>query len=332
MENVYWEGRKMTVSVVMSVYNGTPYLMEQMDSLRNQTRKIDELIVLDDCSTDETVDMVEKYIKKYNLYNWILIKNEKNLGWKKNFYKGIYRAKGDIIFPCDQDDIWKVDKIEVMAGVMEDNPNIEVLGANMDVVYDNAFEESGGLKKKITNAIRIALDKRDMKRIIGKNSKVITQKQMDETFWRCVLGCVLAARRDFCEKIKKYWIEEMPHDNFLCFYSNCRNTLYNIDYRAITYRNHFGSASNPAKSTRESRIAEIVVERKIMCSIKDYVEEQCLNEEYQNILNKGIKWLDLRMLLVAHKNIFSAIKLIRYCDYYTHLRRYFSDLRYGILG
>lgn len=322
----------MTVSVVMSVYNGTQYLMEQLDSLRNQIRKCDELLVLDDCSTDETVVMVEEYIKKYNLCQWKVIKNEKNLGWKKNFYKGIYMATGDIIFPCDQDDIWEVDKIEVMANAMEDNPDIEVLGANMDIFYDNKSEKVIGYKKIFTNAIRIALDKRNMKRRKSKNTKIITQKQMDETFWGCVPGCVLAARRDFCEKIKGYWIEEIPYDKFLCFFSNCRNTLYNIDYCAIKYRNHFGSASNPAESTRESRIIEIAEERKIMCCIRDYVEEQCLSEEYQHILNKGVKWLDLRMLLVAHRNIFSAINLIKYCNYYTHLRRYFSDLRYGILG
>lgn len=94
------------VSVVMTTYNGQKYLREQMDSLREQTMPIDEVIIMDDCSTDHTPDLVSAYIKEYDLKGWNLVQNEQNQGWKKNFKSGFDLATGNYIFPCDQDDIW----------------------------------------------------------------------------------------------------------------------------------------------------------------------------------------------------------------------------------
>lgn len=102
------------VSVVMTTYNGQKYLREQMDSLREQTMPIDEVIIMDDCSTDHTPDLVSAYIKEYDLKGWNLVQNEQNQGWKKNFKSGFDLATGNYIFPCDQDDIWHLDKVEKM--------------------------------------------------------------------------------------------------------------------------------------------------------------------------------------------------------------------------
>ena len=85
----------------MTTYNGERFLPEMLESLRNQTRKIDELFIFDDGSTDSTVCLIENYIDKYGLENWKIRQNEINLGWEKNFVQGLNQAKGDVIFPCD---------------------------------------------------------------------------------------------------------------------------------------------------------------------------------------------------------------------------------------
>ena len=69
----------MKISLVMATYNGAKYLNEQLDSIKNQTLKLDEVIIVDDVSTDDTSYLVEKYISNHQL-NWMFIKNEKNLG------------------------------------------------------------------------------------------------------------------------------------------------------------------------------------------------------------------------------------------------------------
>lgn len=68
----------MKTSVVMTTYNGERFLPEMLESLRNQTRKIDELLIFDDGSTDSTVCLIENYIDKYGLENWKIRQNEIN--------------------------------------------------------------------------------------------------------------------------------------------------------------------------------------------------------------------------------------------------------------
>ena len=116
----------MKISLVMATYNGAKYLNEQLDSIKNQTLKLDEVIIVDDVSTDDTSYLVEKYISNHQL-NWIFIKNEKNLGYKGNFKKGLAHASGDVIFLCDQDDIWHLDKVERMVEALKNHPEIKAL-------------------------------------------------------------------------------------------------------------------------------------------------------------------------------------------------------------
>ena len=118
---------KVKVSVVMTTYNGEKYLCQMLDSLRMQERKIDELLFFDDKSTDGTVCLIEDYIKRYDIKEWRVVVNKKNLGWEKNFTQGINAATGDIIFPCDQDDIWHLDKVKKMTQAFEDNDDILLL-------------------------------------------------------------------------------------------------------------------------------------------------------------------------------------------------------------
>ena len=106
----------MKISVVMATYNGEKYITEQLDTIRNQTRKIDELVVCDDRSKDNTVSVVKAYIKEHNLEDaWAIHVNERNLGYANNFHRATLMATGDLIFFSDQDDLWREDKIEIMA-------------------------------------------------------------------------------------------------------------------------------------------------------------------------------------------------------------------------
>ncbi|WP_207656933.1 glycosyltransferase, partial [Clostridium sp. 2-1] len=67
---------------------------KQLLSLLNQTRKADEVIIKDDCSTDHTAEVVTEFIQKNNLENWDFSVNKSNLGYKRNFYEAIKQANG----------------------------------------------------------------------------------------------------------------------------------------------------------------------------------------------------------------------------------------------
>ena len=73
-----------------------------MESIRTQTRTPDYVVMCDDSSKDDTVKIIETYIEKYDLQDkWILIENEKNLGYIKNFYKAIDMCDAELVFWSD---------------------------------------------------------------------------------------------------------------------------------------------------------------------------------------------------------------------------------------
>ena len=105
------------ISVALATYNGSSYIEQQIESILHQTKSVDEIVICDDCSTDDTISILQSYQQKYpNLFK--IMQNEKQLGCAKNFEKAISNANGDIIFIADQDDVWNEDKVEKMMDLL----------------------------------------------------------------------------------------------------------------------------------------------------------------------------------------------------------------------
>ncbi len=133
------------ISVAIATYNGEKYIEKQLASILNQTVKVDEVVICDDRSTDNTVSICKKFIEQNGLSGWSVSVNEKNVGFCLNFYGAIKKCHGDIIFLADQDDEWLKDKVAVMCGAFEKNSEISVLSARYDVIDENSdlIENSG---------------------------------------------------------------------------------------------------------------------------------------------------------------------------------------------
>ena len=101
---------KASVSIVLCTYNGAKYLSEQLESILAQTYPLHEIIIQDDNSTDETVNIIHEYACKYSFIKFF--KNNSAHGVNGNFISAMQRATGDYIAISDQDDIWEADKIE----------------------------------------------------------------------------------------------------------------------------------------------------------------------------------------------------------------------------
>jgi len=107
----------MKISVVMTTYNGARYLEAQIESLLNQSLLPDEIIVCDDCSTDSTISILNRYQIAGRLIYYI---NDHQLGLIRNFKKAVALAnKSNYVALCDQDDIWLPDKLEKCATLLE---------------------------------------------------------------------------------------------------------------------------------------------------------------------------------------------------------------------
>lgn len=118
----------------MSVYNGTPYLTDAIDSILEQSFSDFEFLIIDDGSTDSSVDIIESYEDK----RIRLIRNEYNLGLTKSLNKGLDAARGEFVARMDADDVAAPDRLSLQVAFMEAHPEIAVAGT-----FIKAVDESG---------------------------------------------------------------------------------------------------------------------------------------------------------------------------------------------
>ncbi len=102
-------------------------------SLANQTRLPDELIVLDDVSSDDSVKIVETFAQ-CSPFDVKVLKNTDRLGAAQSFSKALGYCSGDLIFPCDQDDIWLKDKLAIFEKLFETHPECLLAFSNLQMM------------------------------------------------------------------------------------------------------------------------------------------------------------------------------------------------------
>lgn len=127
---------KELVSVAMCTYNGAKHIREQLTSIINQSREVDEIIICDDGSTDNTIPII-KSISTDTTIPILLYENEHNLGVVRNFSRAISMCKGDIVFLSDQDDCWRNNKVEKMVEAFFQHPEAELISSDAEIVDDN---------------------------------------------------------------------------------------------------------------------------------------------------------------------------------------------------
>ena len=128
----------MKVSVALISFNGSKFIKEQIDSILNQDEAVDEIIIFDDCSTDNTwnllIECQRKYPNKIYLYQ-----NEKNIGYYLNIQQAIKRCTNDIICLADQDDIWLPDKLAYIKQYFNDHADVVGICTNGFIINENSI-------------------------------------------------------------------------------------------------------------------------------------------------------------------------------------------------
>ncbi|OIM23288.1 hypothetical protein ATX61_10400, partial [Oenococcus oeni] len=128
----------MKISVVVATYNGEEFIKDQLQSIVNQSVRPDEIVITDDGSSDQTLDILHDFSK--NMSNDIkvrIISNNNEHGFVKNFLNGIFNSTGDIIFLSDQDDIWKKNKINEHLSIYKHHSDAVAIHGEIDVVDRN---------------------------------------------------------------------------------------------------------------------------------------------------------------------------------------------------
>ncbi len=121
------------VSIIMSNYN-TPeeYLRASIESVLNQTYKNFEFIIIDDCSTDNSLEIINSYKDK----RIIVIKNDENSGITKSLNRGLSIAKGEFIARMDADDICLPERFEKQVCYLQEHPDTIVCGTGVELIGD----------------------------------------------------------------------------------------------------------------------------------------------------------------------------------------------------
>jgi len=215
------------ISVALCTYNGEKYLQHQLESIKNQTLGIQELIVCDDGSKDQTISILEDFKKQVNFPIEIHV-NSSNLGSSKNFEKCIQLCSGDFIFLCDQDDWWYEEKVERQIGFFNSHPEIDAVFSNAVIV------DQKGIPKGNTSFDRVEFyPEMQAKWNLGHAFDMLLKGYV-------VTGATLAIRKKICTEVFPVpdIIPELIHDGWIGLYLARQQKIGFISDPLIQYREH----------------------------------------------------------------------------------------------
>ena len=215
----------MKTSVALCTYNGEKFLKQQIDSILEQTKQVDEIVVCDDGSKDSTLQILEDYRNRYpNLFR--IYSNENNLGSIKNFEKAIGLCTYEIIFLSDQDDIWLPEKVAEYCEYFQNHPEIEVLASN-----GFGIDEEG----KVLDVFTLW-------------DIIVEQKKMDPQFsyfeilnfvGNFATGASMAFRKEFIAECFPFpIIRDLHHDGWIALVAVSKNSLELLPGKYFKYRKH----------------------------------------------------------------------------------------------
>jgi glycosyltransferase involved in cell wall biosynthesis len=218
----------LSVSVAMTTCNGAAYIREQVESIFRQTLLPDEIIVCDDCSTDGTMELL-RVIAGSAPCPMTLIVNDHRLGSTKNFEKAIERCSGDLIALCDQDDVWRPQKLETIERCFANHPDSSLVFSNGDLIDQDGRQLATDMwsRFKFTARLREQLN--------------TPEKAHDLLLSRFfVTGATVAFRscfRNLCLPFPEH-TPTFIHDRWIAVLMSAVGRVAAIDERLISYRLH----------------------------------------------------------------------------------------------
>lgn len=208
----------MKINICLSTYNGEKYLAEQIESILQQTYQMWNLLIRDDCSTDNTRQIIEYFAEKDARIHFINQIEDKNIGAPRSFYELVKFEKADFYLFSDQDDVWKKEKLEHFL--------IEASKQNNDqpILYYSNFS--------IVDA------KLDLLREWGQDRTV--QTLVENLVGNKIAGCVTMINAKLAEEYISYDFSSRDsyHDSYLAMLALATGKLIYLDYASILYRQH----------------------------------------------------------------------------------------------
>jgi len=212
-----------SISIAMATFNGAAFLKDQLRSLATQTYLPDALWITDDGSTDTTQQIVTEFAIAAP-FSVNFVKNDKRLGYGRNFLKAACLTSGDFVAFCDQDDVWLPNKLECVArAAKEFTPGLIVHSGR---VVDENLKELG---HRFPN--------------IEKTTVIESNFKSDHTFFP---GYALVVDRRLIQQLGAIEMMEndslctstFAHDQWLCKTASSARTCVHLSDELVLYRQH----------------------------------------------------------------------------------------------
>jgi len=253
------------IDILMAVYNGEKYLKEQLDSILNQTYEKFNLIISNDCSSDNSLEILNEYQKRDDRI--VVFDQEKNLGLIKNFEFLLTKVINKYFMLSDQDDVWYNNKIEVSLNkIVEDN--VMLVHTDLEVVDDNLRTINNSFLKQL-NIYKKAIRFNDYNLIFLDN---------------CVTGCTILANSEIIEKALCLPEKPILHDWWLALIAGTIGKIGFINEPTIKYRQHESNLIGANSKKQFENFKEYKSYR-----IKLYYEQFYLYNKYIDKFDEKIK-------------------------------------------
>ena len=233
----------MKRSVCMATYNGAKYIEEQLFSILMELDAEDEIVIVDDKSSDNTVELIRRMAD-----NRIkLFENEVNQGPNATFQKAISLSKGDIIFMADQDDVWIKGRVQLMTDALL-SENAMLVSSNFDC-FDNAKKYESKLETK--------------------KSKKHCRNIMDIFMGKLnYFGCAMAFRKELIPVILPFPSYIESHDLWIAKAANLMKSNIHINNLTLHRRIHGNNTSIISRNLVRKLWARVIFGFSILVLLK----------------------------------------------------------------
>jgi glycosyltransferase involved in cell wall biosynthesis len=224
---------KLRISVAMCTRNGERFLSQQLKSVAAQTRPPDELVISDDCSTDNTAVLVQEFAASAP-FDVFFFPNNLCLGTTKNFDKAISLCQYEIIVLSDQDDIWHPQKLDRLAKTLVDCGRFGAVFSDAKLID----EDSRPLEKSLWTSYRVSL--RDQKKFErGQGLGVLLKHDS-------ITGATMAFRGSFRKLVLPIPSKQL-HDLWIATLIAAVSHIAPIRQQLVSYRQHCAQQIGPGK-------------------------------------------------------------------------------------
>ena len=274
----------MKISVAMCTYNGERFLSEQAESFLAQTRKPDQIIINDDASRDETWTFLQSFAERAGAMGIEvkLHRNSENLGYIRNFESALQRTSGDLVFLCDQDDIWLPDKVAAFCAEFERRPDLGLLHSDARLIDDDGCDIGYSLfdALEMTRRERTWIHQGDaLAALLPRN---------------LATGATMAFRRDVmlaALPIAEGWF----HDEWLALVAALISRVDCLETPSIAYRQHGANQVGARRRTKqEKKVEASKPRREVMYHIAGRAERLYVQAEERRLPLSPARLHDLR--------------------------------------